>query len=130
MDPVVMIASDSSCKKDEKPWTDEYSQPHREYPYPHVIGSWVRDGVLSLEEIVRKCTSLPARTLGLRDRGMIGEGMKADIVIFDKKRISDKSTKEDPYRYPEGIEYVLVNGEITKKDGKHYGNFNGRVLKY
>jgi len=85
--------------------------------------------LLSLEEAVRKMTSLPAQSMGLFDRGLIREGMWADIVIFDKDRIRDTSTYEYVYQYPEGIEYVLVNGEVVIEKGEHTGALPGKVVR-
>ncbi|MBS7638051.1 amidohydrolase family protein, partial [Candidatus Bathyarchaeota archaeon] len=84
-------------------------RPHpRAYgSFPRVLGRYVRDkGVLSLEEAVRKMTSLPAQRFGLMDRGLLRPGLAADITIFDPRSIIDKATFEDPRRFPEGIEYV------------------------
>ncbi|MGQ9780700.1 MAG: N-acyl-D-amino-acid deacylase family protein [Nitrososphaeria archaeon] len=85
--------------------------------------------ILSLEEAIRKITSLPAQRLKLEDRGTIKEGMQADIVIFDKDRISDKATYKNPCVYPEGIEYVIVNGEIAVKRGRLNDCASGKILR-
>jgi N-acyl-D-aspartate/D-glutamate deacylase len=130
--PVVMAASDSSCKAATKPWTDEWAQPQRDYgPYAYLLGTWVRkEHIIPLEEMIRKMTSLPARTLGLNDRGLIVKGMYADLVIFNKDTIEDKSTHDDPHQYPEGVEYVIVNGELVKEDNKHTDRLPGKVLRH
>jgi len=130
--PVVMAASDSSCKAATSPWTDQWAQPLRDYgTYAYLLGTWVREEhVLSLEEMIRKCTSLPARTLGLRDRGLIAEGMYADFVVFNMDTMEDKSTHEDPHQYPEGVEYVIVNGQIVVEKGEHTGKLPGKFLRY
>ncbi|MEM2875699.1 MAG: D-aminoacylase [Candidatus Bathyarchaeia archaeon] len=85
--------------------------------------------ILTLEEAVRKMTSFPAQRLGLQGRGLIRKGMFADITVFDPKIIADRATYRDPHRYPEGIRYVIVNGEIVIEDGTHTGNLPGVVLK-
>jgi len=85
--------------------------------------------IFRLEEAVRKMTSLPAQSLGLFDRGLIREAMWADIVIFDKDRIRDIATYEHPYQYPEGIKYVLVNGEVVIKEGEHTETLSGKVVR-
>jgi len=72
---------------------------------------------------------LPAQKLGLRDRGLIREGMCADIVIFDQKRVVDKASYVNPHRYPEGIECVLVNGKVTIDKGEHTGVLAGKALR-
>jgi N-acyl-D-amino-acid deacylase len=84
--------------------------------------------VLSLPQAVHKMTGLPARRVGLADRGVIAVGAKADLVAFDPGRVADQATYEDPHRYPVGIEHVLVNGRFVVRDGEHSGNLPGRVL--
>jgi N-acyl-D-aspartate/D-glutamate deacylase len=99
--------------------------------FPRVLGRYVREsGVLTLEEAVRKMTSFPAQRLSLKDRGIIREGMWADLVVFNHDRILDKSTYEQPSLYPEGIEYVIMNGEIVIEDGQHTGRLPGKVLRH
>jgi N-acyl-D-aspartate/D-glutamate deacylase len=75
-------------------------------------------------------TAFPANKLGLRDRGLLRNGMKADIVIFDPSTIADTATYLKPQRFPVGIEYVIVNGKITMAKGKYLGRLNGRVLRH
>src|SRR5438874_684598 len=79
---------------------------------PRVLGHYARDEkLLSLEEAVRKMTSLPARRLGIQDRGLVRVGMKADLVVFDPANVRDTSTFEKSLQYPDGISHVLVNGK-------------------
>ena len=85
--------------------------------------------LLALEEAIKKMTSMPARRLGLQDRGLIRPNMWADLVIFDPARISDRATYEEPHQYPEGIGWVLVNGTVVVAQGKHQGGLPGRVLR-
>ena len=85
--------------------------------------------MLTLAEAVHKMTGLPARRLGVRDRGEIRVGAKADLVVFDARRVADQATYEDPHRYPVGIEQVLVNGRFVIKDGEHTGSLPGKVLQ-
>ena len=75
-------------------------------------------------------TSLPAQTFGIRDRGLLKEGMFADVTIFDPDTIIDKGTYQDPIQFPEGIEYVLVNGSVTVENGVHTGKRAGKVLRH
>jgi N-acyl-D-amino-acid deacylase len=83
------------------------------------LGRYVRElKIVSLEDAIRKMTSLPAQTFGFRDRGLVREGFAADLVIFDEKTISDKSTFEQPHQYTIGISFVLVNGEPVFLDGQ------------
>ncbi len=99
--------------------------------FPRVIQEYVRDRKLvTLEEAVRKMTSSPARRLGLWDRGLIGEGVWADIVIFDPDRIKDRATYTDPSQYPTGVEYVLVNGKVVVRGGEHTGALPGKALRH
>jgi N-acyl-D-aspartate/D-glutamate deacylase len=107
-------------------------KPHpRTYgTFPRVLGKYVReDNLLTLESAIRKMTSLPANKIGLKDRGMLKEGYYADIVIFDSDKIIDKATYANPCQYPEGIKYVIVNGEIVVDNGKITGRRSGKILK-
>ena len=98
--------------------------------FARVLGSYVRErNILSLEEAIRKMTSLPARILSLNKRGLIKEGYYADITVFDSRAIIDKATFEDPHQYAEGIHSVIVNGVIVVEQGVHNGNKPGKVLR-
>ena len=124
--PFTMIASDGRYTAMGK------GHPHpRNYgTFTRVLGHFVREKkVLTLEEAIRKMTSLPASLMGLTDRGRIAKGQFADITIFDPETISDKGTFTDPHHYPDGIKWVIVNGEITI-DGQEYVDARaGRVLR-
>jgi N-acyl-D-amino-acid deacylase len=106
-------------------------------PHPRAYGTFARYlqcytrelRILTLEECIRKMTSLPAARLGLRDRGLVREGMAADLVIFDYQNIRDTATYENPRSHPWGIDYVLVNGKTVVDGGKHTGVIAGRVLR-
>jgi N-acyl-D-amino-acid deacylase len=98
--------------------------------FPRVLGRYVKEGVISLEDAIRKMTSLPAQTLGIRDRGLLKPGMYADITVFDPEKIIDKGTYQNPHQFPEGIEYVIVNGTITIKNGIHTGKRAGKVIRH
>lgn len=96
-----------------------------------VLAEFVRARkVLPLEDAVRRMTSLPARTFHLRDRGLIHEGMAADIVIFDPAKVQDKSTYQAPHAYSEGFDIVLVNGELMVEDGQLTERRAGRILRH
>jgi dihydroorotase/N-acyl-D-amino-acid deacylase len=98
--------------------------------FARVLGRYVRDrNILSLEEAIRKMTSLPAHILSINKRGLLREGYYADITIFDAETVIDKATFEDPHQYAVGINTVLVNGVIVVKNGIHNGNRPGRVLR-
>ena len=85
--------------------------------------------MLDLQSALRKMTSIPAERLGLTDRGYLKEGMKADITIFNPETVIDKSTFVDPHHYPEGIEYVIVNGQVTIQEGVLTEKRGGQVLR-
>lgn len=98
--------------------------------YPKILGHYVREKqILSLEEAIRKCTSLPAQKMQIQKRGQLKEGYYADICIFNKDTIIDTATFEDSHQYPQGIDYVIVNGEVVVENGKHTGSLPGKVLK-
>jgi N-acyl-D-aspartate/D-glutamate deacylase len=124
----VMIGSDGSALA---PGGAAAGKPHpRSYgTFPRVLGEYAREErVLSLSQAVHKMTGLPARRLGLKDRGIIAVGRRADLVIFDPRRVGDRATYQEPHQYPSGIEHVLVNGSFVVKDGQHTGSLPGRVL--
>ncbi len=94
-----------------------------------VLGRYVREQkIMPLEEAIRRMTSLPAQRFGLNDRGLLREGMAADIVIFDENTVTDQSTFDKPHQYSLGFSYVLVNGKITLEEGRHNGTRAGTIL--
>jgi len=98
--------------------------------FPRFLARYVREKrFFRLEEAVRKITSMPAGIMGLKDRGIIKEGFRADLVVFDPETIQDKATFEDPHRFPEGIDMVVVNGETAVSKGKLTGARPGMILK-
>jgi N-acyl-D-aspartate/D-glutamate deacylase len=106
--------------------------PHpRSYgAFPRVLARYVKElGVLSLEEAIRKMTSMPADQIGQRERGRIAEGMFADLTVFDAEEVQDRATFTDPHQYPFGIRHVLVNGVPVIRDGALTGAKPGRVLR-
>jgi N-acyl-D-aspartate/D-glutamate deacylase len=99
--------------------------------FPRVLGHYVRDEHLfTLEEAVRKVTSLAASRAGFADRGVLRDGMKADVVVFDPATIRDVSTYEDPHRDSEGISNVIVNGMPVLLDGKMTDALPGRIVRH
>ncbi|MAD28094.1 MAG: aminoacylase [Woeseiaceae bacterium] len=97
---------------------------------PRLLGTYVREqGLLTWEEAIRKLTTLPADILGLKDRGALVKGYLADIVVFDPDLIQDMSTFEDPFHYPTGMRYVIVNGTAVVDEGKYTGALPGRALR-
>jgi N-acyl-D-amino-acid deacylase len=98
--------------------------------FPRILGHYCRDlAILDLPEAIRKMTSAPAARLGLKDRGLVRPGMKADLVVFDPETIIDTSTYEEPRQHPEGILHVFVNGEQAVRDGGILDARSGRVLR-
>jgi dihydroorotase/N-acyl-D-amino-acid deacylase len=95
-----------------------------------VLGRYVRDqGALPLEDAIRKMTSAVADRLGLRDRGLLREGMAADVVVFDPATIRDHSTYDDPHRLSTGVRDVWVNGVRVLRDAAHTGATPGRLVE-
>lgn len=127
--PLMMIGSDSILETN----TPFLPDPRAYGVYPGILEYYVREKkYLTLEDAIRKMTSLPAQRLGLRDRGLIREGMWADIVVFEKDKIKSMSIPGPPEkanRLAKGIEYVIVNGEVTIDRGEHAGAFAGKILR-
>ena len=98
--------------------------------FPVILSEIVREEKkVSLPDAIRKMTSYPAQRIGIPDRGLLREGMKADVVVFDPEAISAHSTRQDPKRLSEGVEYVIVNGQVVIDQGKHTGALPGRALR-
>jgi len=97
--------------------------------FPRVLGHFVREGVLPLERAVYKMTGLPSERLGLHRRGLIKAGYAADLTLFDPTTIADRADFANPHQYPEGVEYVFVNGKLAAKGGILTGVTAGKVLK-
>ena len=125
--PKTMIASDGRLVKPGQ------GHPHPRWygTFPRVLGHYVREKkILSLSEAIYKMTLLPAKTMGLKNRGEIKVGMKADLAIFDADKIIDKSTFKSPHQYPEGIYFVIVNGQIAIDNNQFMNIKSGEVLRY
>jgi N-acyl-D-aspartate/D-glutamate deacylase len=111
--------------------TDLLGLPHpRSYgTFPRVIAKYVReDQAITLEDAIRKMSGWPATRMRIPERGFLRQGFWADVVIFDYDRIRDVSTYERPTEYPEGIDYVLVNGVVVVENGRHTGAKPGKVI--
>jgi N-acyl-D-aspartate/D-glutamate deacylase len=107
------------------------ASPHpRSYgTFARVLGRYVRDvKTISLEDAVHKMSAFPAQRIGLNDRGVIREGLKADLTVFDPDTVRDLATFEQPHQYAEGIRFVIVNGQVAFEDGKMTTARPGRVL--
>ena len=128
--PWCSIGSDGSAYAIEGPLRRGNPHPRNFGTFPRVLGVYTREqNLLTLEDAVRKMTSLNAAKLGILDRGLLRSGSFADITIFDAERVIDRSTYTDPFHYSEGIAYVIVNGEVVLDQGKHTGKRPGRALK-
>ncbi|HJT78634.1 MAG TPA: amidohydrolase family protein, partial [Gemmataceae bacterium] len=128
--PWCSIGSDGSAYAVEGPLRRGNPHPRNFGTFPRVLGVYVRRlGLLRLEDAVRKMTSLSAAKLGLPDRGLLRPGNWADLTLFDPERVIDRATYEQPFRYSEGIEYVVVNGQVVLQHGKHTGARPGRALR-
>ncbi len=122
--PLCMIGSDGIPSPTGKPHPRLYGT------FPRVLGTYVREeDLFSLEEGIRKMTSLPAQRMNLPDRGELREGFAADIVIFDPDTIADRATYADPRQYPAGIDYVIVNGEVAAENGNQTPTRSGKLLR-
>jgi dihydroorotase/N-acyl-D-amino-acid deacylase len=125
--PWVVIGSDAGGYDPDT--TTDLVHPRSNGTYPRVLGKYARDEkVLTLEDAVRKMTWSTAQILGLRERGMIKEGMFADVVVFDPATVADKATFEQPHQLSVGVRNVWVNGVAVWRDGKHTGATPGRAL--
>ena len=126
-EPWTMIASDSGVRR----FNEGVPHPRGYGNNARVLGHYVRElKALTLEDAVRKMTSLPAQTFGLRDRGLIREGFAADLVIFDENTVNDRATFEQPHQYPVGISHVFVNGEAVLTEGKMTTARPGAALRH
>jgi N-acyl-D-amino-acid deacylase len=127
--PYMMVGSDGSAISPTGIWENTVPHPRLYGTFPRVIGHYVREGVLTLQEAVRKMTSAPAQKLGLKDRGLIREGWAADVTVFNPDTVLDVATFTDPQKYAAGIEYVFVNGELVVDKGEHTGALPGKALR-
>lgn len=119
-----LIASDSLTCYTGKPHPRLYGT------FPRVLESYVKkERILTIEDAVRKMTSYPAQRFGLKKRGRITEGFKADLVLFNMDKIRDHATYQSPKNYPDGIEYVFVNGKLTMADKVHQGTKCGCFIR-
>lgn len=125
--PYVMIGSDSSARS-----FDGITATGK--PHPRGFGSFPRflsryGDNLGMAEAIQRITALPARTFSIKNRGLISEGYYADVVIFDREKIADRATFDEPFLAPEGIKYVIINGKIAVREGTPTGIKSGRILR-
>lgn len=129
-EPYVSICTDSGARAADGPLSGSKSHPRGWGSYPRVLSRYVRDEhLLTLEQAVHKMTGQPAARVGLKDRGVLRAGAYADITVFDPARVRDLATFDQPNQYPEGIEYVVVNGRLEVDAGKRTPANAGRPLR-
>jgi len=139
--PLMMISSDGATWSVKGPMTDPPPyMPCAFGEYPGIIERYVRDEpIMTLQEAVRKMTSFPAQTIGLFDRGLLRPGMMADITMIDLPKVKDRATNRWPHKhpyenwphqYPEGIPYVIVNGQVSVDKGRQTKALAGEVLRH
>lgn len=128
--PFVSFCTDTGARATDGPLSAARSHPRGWGSYPRILGRYVRElRLLTLEQAIHKMTGMPAKRVGLADRGLLREGLFADIVIFDPQRVIDKATFEAPNQYPQGIPFVMVNGQFTVDEGKRTPALPGRPLR-
>ncbi|HEY8186622.1 MAG TPA: D-aminoacylase [Pyrinomonadaceae bacterium] len=128
--PFVSFCTDSGARANDGPLAGAKSHPRGWGSYPRILGRYVREEhLLTLEQAIHKMTGLAAARVGLRDRGFLRPGFYADLTIFDPKRVLDLATFEMPNQHPEGIKFVIINGQISVDEGKRTPTLAGRVLR-
>jgi len=128
--PYVSVGSDGSAVSPDGQYASMHPHPRFYGTFPRVLGRYVRElGALRLEEAVRKMSSMNAEKTNLPERGLLREGYWADVVLFDPETVIDRATFEDPHQYPEGIPWVIVNGEVVLADGERTPALPGQVLR-
>jgi N-acyl-D-aspartate/D-glutamate deacylase len=128
--PWVSIGSDGSALATFGPLRAGVPHPRNFGTFPRVLGKYVREEhTITLEEAVHKMSGLTASQLHIRDRGLIREGMAADLVMFDPATVADRATFTDPFQYPVGIPTVIVNGKVVLDSGRHTGERPGVIIR-
>lgn len=128
--PWMSFGSDAASLAPEGVFLRSNPHPRAYGTFARVLGHYSRDeGLIPLQETVRRMTSFPAATMGIERRGTLARGMYADVVVFDPRTIKDHATYADPHRYSTGVAHVLVNGEQVIRDGEHTGAKPGRVVR-
>ena len=128
--PWMSFGSDAEASAPEGVFLNSSTHPRAYGTFARVLGKYARDeGIITLQDAVRKLTSLPAANIGIRERGQLTAGYFADVVVFDPEAIQDHATFEEPLQYATGVQHVFVNGEQVLKDGEHTGATPGRVVR-
>ena len=130
-EPWISLGIDDAGQALDGPFEGQRGHPRGFGSAARILGHYSRDlHLFPVEEAVRKMTSQPAQRLGLYDRGLLRPGMAADITVFDPATVRDLATYDEPLRYSEGIEYVVVNGKVVLDAGKMTKERPGRFLKH
>lgn len=128
--PFVNFCTDSGARANDGPLAGAKSHPRGWGSYPRILGRYVREEkLLTLEQAIQKMTGMPAKRVGITDRGLLKEGSFADVVVFDPQRVIDRATFEVPNQHPEGIKFVIVNGQLSVDDAKRTSALAGRPLR-
>lgn len=128
--PWVSFASDAGSMATEGVFLRSNPHPRAYGNFARLLGKYVREErIISLEEAIRRMTSLPASNLKLEGRGVLEEGSFADVVVFDPETIEDHANYENPHQYSTGVIHVFVNGQQVLEDGEHTGATSGRVIR-
>jgi len=126
--PWIKIGTDAAGLDPEQ--NKDLTHPRSYGVFPRILGKYVREeNVMSIEEAVRKMTSAVARRLSIQDRGLLQEGLWADIAVFDPGTVIDHATYEQPHQLSTGVKYVFVNGVAVVRDGKHTGAMPGQIVR-
>ena len=128
--PYMSFCSDGQSMAAEPPFLNGNPHPRAYGSFARLLGKYVREEqIITLEEAVRRLTSLTAEKLNLRERGRLQEDFFADVVVFDPQTIADRATFEKPHQYAVGMKHVFVNGTAVLRDGEHTGAFPGQVVR-
>jgi N-acyl-D-amino-acid deacylase len=128
--PWVSFGSDAGAPAAEGVFMNTNPHPRAYGNFSRILGKYVRDEkIITMQEAIRRMTSLPAYNIGIAERGQLSEGYYADVVVFDPEKIADQATFEEPHQYATGVWHVFVNGEQVLKNGRHTGATPGRVVR-
>jgi N-acyl-D-amino-acid deacylase len=128
--PWVSFGSDAGAPAAEGVFMNTNPHPRAYGNFSRLLGKYVREEkIITMQEAIRRMTSLPAYNIGIDERGQLGEGYFADVVVFDPEKIADRATFEEPHQYATGVWHVFVNGEQVLKNGRHTGATPGRVVR-
>jgi N-acyl-D-amino-acid deacylase len=128
--PLVTVGSDGNAVADYGVLGTGKPHPRFYGTFPRFLGRYVREEkILTWSEAIQKITSVTAQKLGFKDRGQISRGYYADLVLFDPETIIDRATFDNPHKYPNGIQSVIVNGSVVLQDGDTTGELSGKILK-